>query len=73
MTEANGNADVSAPNLEQLAHRIIITSVAVQPGEVVVIEGGAAGVADKMLTNCYNDGYKLAFCIWLVSLLVLQL
>ncbi|MBV8282416.1 MAG: aminopeptidase [Candidatus Eremiobacteraeota bacterium] len=33
-------ADTSPPNLQQLAQKIITTSVAVQPGEVVVIEGG---------------------------------
>ncbi|HXM17964.1 MAG TPA: aminopeptidase [Candidatus Tumulicola sp.] len=33
-------AAADAPNLQQLAQRIITTSVAVQPGEVVVIEGG---------------------------------
>lgn len=40
LTMTRADADAPAPNLERLAQRIITTSVAVQPGEVVVIEGG---------------------------------
>jgi len=40
LAAAPARADSSAPNLQELAKRIISTSLAVQPGEVVVIEGG---------------------------------